>query len=152
MPSILRGPFTESDCPAGRSDGCVRPNVQRCSSAEVARRSSKSPGASWFRRAALAAVVLFTLYFAVQGGEYGTTDILRQRSRMSDYRRAIDSLRQAVDSLAALTNALETDRVLQERIAREEFGMIRDGEILYRLVDPLEAGDDRGPTVGNDRQ
>jgi cell division protein FtsB len=30
--------------------------------------------------------------------------------------------------------------VTQERIAREEFGMIRDGEILYRFVDTAAAG------------
>lgn len=87
----------------------------------------------------LAAAVLFTLYFAVQGGEYGTTDILRQRNRMAEFRGAIDSLQQSVDSLEALAEALRTDRALQERVAREEFGMIREGEILYRIVDPPRA-------------
>ena len=39
-----------------------------------------------------------------------------------------------LDSLAQRGHALETDPVAQERAAREEFGMIRNGEVLYRLV------------------
>jgi cell division protein FtsB len=94
-------------------------------------------------------VITFALYFAVQGGEYGTTDILEQRKRMSQYRAAIDSLQRSVDSLEALSEELRTNRALQERIAREEFGMIREGEILYRFVDP--AGGEGGAATDDDR-
>jgi len=41
-----------------------------------------------------------------------------------------------VDSLRRYKRRLETDPVLQERIAREEFGMLRgDKEILYRIAE-----------------
>ncbi len=73
------------------------------------------------------------LWWAVQGGEYGTTDLLRQHARKDALQHATDSLRAEVDSLEAYRVALESDRTVQERVAREEFGMIRDGEILYRL-------------------
>jgi cell division protein FtsB len=43
-------------------------------------------------------------------------------------------LRSAVDSLRRVVNALENDPATQERVAREQFGMIRDGEILYRII------------------
>jgi cell division protein FtsB len=43
-------------------------------------------------------------------------------------------LRAELDSLARVARALETDPDAQERAAREGFGMIRDGEILYRIV------------------
>jgi cell division protein FtsB len=68
---------------------------------------------------------------------------------MSQYRTAIDSLQRAVDSLEAFKEELKTNRALQERIAREEFGMIRDGEILYRFVDPVVEGEPDGDGSGD---
>jgi cell division protein FtsB len=50
---------------------------------------------------------------------------------------AIDSLRIEIDSLRAYAESLETNRETQERVARERFGMIRDGEIVYR-IEPVE--------------
>ena len=86
----------------------------------------------------MAGFAALAVYFALQGGEYGTTDLMELRERKAQFRADIDSLRLEVDSLETLTEALRTDRELQERIAREEFGMIRPGEILYRFVDPDE--------------
>ena len=48
----------------------------------------------------------------------------------------IDSLQAEVDSLRKFRKAVETDPRAQERIAREQFGMIRGSEILY-LFDTL---------------
>ena len=43
----------------------------------------------------------------------------------------------SVDSLRRYKTRVETDPVLQERIAREEFGLVRgDKELLYRLAEP----------------
>ena len=81
----------------------------------------------------LAAIVLAALVWAVQGGEYGTTDLFRQRARQAALQATVDSLRHQVDSLERYKRAIETDPVVQERIAREEFGMIRPGELLYRF-------------------
>jgi cell division protein FtsB len=81
----------------------------------------------------LAAVVLAAVVWAVQGGEYGTTDLFRQRARRAALEAAVDSLRRQVDSLERYKRAIETDPAVQERIAREEFGMIRPGELLYRF-------------------
>jgi cell division protein FtsB len=87
-------------------------------------------GARW---AALAAL-LFALYFAVQGGEYGTTDLLALRRQESSERSQVQRLRHVVDSLQRAAAAVERDPRVQERVARERFGMIRRGELLYRLV------------------
>ncbi|PYO98037.1 MAG: hypothetical protein DMD61_11015 [Gemmatimonadetes bacterium] len=46
--------------------------------------------------------------------------------------------------LRRLTHALETDPAAQERAAREQFGMIRKGELLYRLVPKVDPGNDSG--------
>ncbi len=84
-----------------------------------------------------AAAVVAGLAFAVEGGEYGTSDLLRQRARERRLRVEIDSLSRIVDSLARYKRRVETDPKLQERIAREEFGLVRGNkELLYRFADP----------------
>jgi cell division protein FtsB len=80
----------------------------------------------------VAAVVLLAL--AVWGGEYSTADWLTMRHQLADERDKVAALQVEVDSLAKAAKDLETNPAVQERVAREEFGMIRDGEILYRVV------------------
>lgn len=84
----------------------------------------------------MASGLLVVAAFAVQGGEYGTTDLLAQRTRRASLNRAIDSLERVVDSLTKRKRAIAIDPAVQERIAREEFGMVRGSkELLYRFAD-----------------
>ena len=85
-------------------------------------------------RWAALAVVALALLFAIQGGEYSTGDWLTLRREAREERAEVEALKVAIDSLRALAGRVERDPAEQERIAREEFGMIRPGEILYRLV------------------
>jgi cell division protein FtsB len=78
------------------------------------------------------AVVLVLV--AVLAGEYSTIDWLQVRSQLAQERDSVESMRAQVDSLARVARALENDPVTQERAAREQFGLIRNGEILYRIV------------------
>jgi cell division protein FtsB len=80
--------------------------------------------------------IVFAIYFALQGGEYSTSALFRQRDREQTLERMIDSLQRDVDSLKTLRRLIETDPATQERIAREEFGMIREKELLFRFLDP----------------
>jgi cell division protein FtsB len=73
--------------------------------------------------------------FALQGGQFSTIDLLGQRSRIAKLSAALDSLRVGNDSLLKYRKALATDVRLQERIAREEWGMVKEGERLYRMVE-----------------
>ena len=74
------------------------------------------------------------LAFAVHGGEYSTADLLRQRRERAQLVQSIDSLTRVVDSLRRYRERLLRDPKLQERIAREEFGMVRgQKERLYRF-------------------
>ena len=75
------------------------------------------------------------LLFALQGGQYSTIDLFRQGSEKQRLSTTIDSVRKEVDSLRAYKKALATDAKLQERIAREMWGMVKEGEIIYKLVD-----------------
>jgi cell division protein FtsB len=90
------------------------------------------------RWAALAALA-FAVYFALQGGEYATTDLLELRRDEAREREEVARLRQVVDSLEREATAIERDPRMQERVAREAFGMIRRGEHLFRLV-PADSG------------
>jgi cell division protein FtsB len=85
------------------------------------------------RWAALAALA-FLLYFGIQGGEYATTDLFALRRQEASEREQVQRLRLVVDSLQKEAVAIEHDLRTQERVARERFGMIRRGELLYRLV------------------
>jgi len=82
-------------------------------------------------------VVLFAaLVFAVQGGEFGTLDLMRQRRTKAKLDHSIDSLQRVVDSLKRYKDLVEHDPATQERIAREVFGMVRGNkELLYRFAD-----------------
>ena len=100
------------------------------------------------RRLVLLALAAGAGWFAVQGGEYGTSDLLAQRARHRALVAALDSMQRQVDSLRALERRLRSDPVLQERIAREEFGMVRgERELLYWMTDPRAPADRRADSV-----
>ena len=75
---------------------------------------------------------------AVQGGEYSTGDYRELKRRVAEERAAEARLTAIVDSLTKERKAVLTDPRVQERIAREQFGMIRPGERLYKLTRPEE--------------
>jgi len=79
-------------------------------------------------------LVIGAAVFALQGGEYSTVDLWRQRQMKQRLAAETDSLAREVDSLRREAHAVQTDRATQERIAREQYGMVRgDKEVLYRL-------------------
>ncbi|MEO8636041.1 MAG: septum formation initiator family protein [Gemmatimonadales bacterium] len=80
-----------------------------------------------------AAVIGLAILYALIGGEYSISDWLTLRSQERVEQATIADLTVAVDSLRRFAMQLETNPKLQERIAREEFGMVRSGEFLYRL-------------------
>ena len=88
------------------------------------------------KRIVTAFVIIGALVFAVEGGEFSTIELLRQRLVKASLQQSIDSLQKVVDSLKAYQSKVEHDPATQERIAREVFGMVRgDREILYRFAD-----------------
>lgn len=84
-------------------------------------------------------VILAGIWFAVMGGEYSTIDLVRQHTTHRRIEREIDSLKTVNDSLQRAIRAVATDPATQERIAREEFGMVRGREILYRFAEPRDS-------------
>ena len=100
------------------------------------RRGGSSKGKEIGQKLALAAAIVGAIYFAVQGGEYGTYDLVTQHSTRAELEAEVAELQQAVDSLQAWKKAIGEDPAVQERLARENFGMVKgDKELLYRFLD-----------------
>jgi cell division protein FtsB len=103
-------------------------------------------GRSLARRVIGLLLLMIAVYYAVWGGEYSVFDLRRLHSQQVAESERIEAARLQVDSLRALAAALESDPATIEAVARERFGMIRPGEVLYRFVaaDTAGSGSDSG--------
>ena len=86
-------------------------------------------------RAVAGSLVTIAAYYAFWGGEYSAFDLGRLGVRQQEEAGRLAITRAEVDSLRALAAALESDPATIERVARERFGMVREGEVLYRFVE-----------------
>jgi cell division protein FtsB len=90
------------------------------------------------------ALLIVAAYYAVFGGEYSLFELRGARASVAEERATLELLEVRIDSLSAWADSVRSDSATLERIAREQFGMIRDGETLYRFVPTEEAeGDPR---------
>ena len=77
-------------------------------------------------------------YYAAWAGEYSAFDLLRLAEQQRVEQAALEIAETEVDSLRLFVEALESDPFTIEKVARERFGMIREGETLYRFVETGE--------------
>ena len=96
------------------------------------------------RRFILPALVGLSLYFAVFGGEYSVSEVRRVRAERSELEERLAELERENDSLRARAESLESDSATIERVARERYGMIRRGEVLYRIAEPPDSAQASG--------
>ena len=100
-------------------------------------RKARDTPRGWSERigaAVLPLVLLAAAYYAVFRGEYSEFEVRAARAAVAEERAVLDGLRTQIDSLEARADSLENDPATIERVARERFGMIREGETLYRFV------------------
>ena len=90
---------------------------------------------NWATAAPAVALLSVAIYYAVWGGEYSAFDLWRLSDMQQAESEALAVTRAEVDSLRLRVALLEADPASIERVARERFGMIRDGELLYRFVE-----------------
>jgi cell division protein FtsB len=86
------------------------------------------------RRVVQLLLVGVAAYTALWGGEYSAFGLRRLERRHAAEQERLAALRQEVDSLKQVAQRLEKDDATIERVARERFGMLRQGERLYRFV------------------
>jgi cell division protein FtsB len=93
------------------------------------------------KRFILPALIGLAAYFAVFGGEYSLLEVRGARADREDLERRLAEVERVNDSLRAWGDALEADSATIERVARERYGMIREGEVLYRITPPPDSAD-----------
>ena len=87
------------------------------------------------KRLILPGLLLLAAYYAVFGGEYSIFEVRKTRALLVEEAAELDRARAVVDSLRMRADSLENDPAALERLARERFGMVQDGEVLYRFVE-----------------
>lgn len=92
------------------------------------------------KRLVVPALLGLAAYWAVFGGEYSLPELREIRADHRSEAARLEAIREEIDSLRAWADSLEVDSATLEKLARERFGMIRDGELLYRFAEP-----DSGP-------
>ena len=95
--------------------------------------------ATLVKRLVLPALIVLSVYFALFGGEYSVFEVRSVRSENLDREQRLTELQRANDSLRTWADSLETDSTTIERLAREKYGMIRSGEVLYRITAPSDS-------------
>ena len=90
------------------------------------------------KRLVFPGVLGLAAYFAVAEGEYSYFDVRRADAQLEARGEELPRLQAENDSLRALIEALKSDDEALERFARERYGLVREGEVLYRLSDPTE--------------
>ncbi len=75
------------------------------------------------------------LYYAVFGGEYSLLDLRHIEREKGAEAARLQSVKHENAELRVRVDSLEDDPAAIERIARERYGMVGDGERLYRFVD-----------------
>ncbi|NIP83187.1 MAG: septum formation initiator family protein, partial [Actinobacteria bacterium] len=70
------------------------------------------------------------------GGEYTFLDLWRLDREHEQEVVELEAIRVEVQELKQVADSLATDSAALERLAREQYGLIREGERLYRFVEP----------------
>ncbi len=107
---------------------------------------------SRLKKTILPLILLFAAYYAVFSGEYSWFALREVRMELEEVEGELARKRQQIDSLLALADSVESDPSMLERIARERFGMIRDGETLYRFAEPSNSVRPSVDSAGTERR
>jgi cell division protein FtsB len=97
--------------------------------------------ASFWHRHAREILLLLLVALGVHDifGDHGFLAMRRTQKQIAQLSEEIKRLNQENDDLAANVNTLKTDPKAIERIAREEMGLARPGEMIFKLPAPPES-------------
>ena len=90
---------------------------------------------------AVVAMLGLAIYFAIIGGEYTIFELKKLEKLERESTVELARTEAELDSLTEVAHELRSDPDAIERVARERYGMIRDGEILYRFREVKPAPD-----------
>jgi len=96
----------------------------------------QEPQSFWSRYArSILALALLLLAIHDVFGSHGLLSMRRTQSQIQELRGEIDRLNQENGDLNKQVKQLRTDPKAVERIAREEMGLARPGEMIFKLPD-----------------
>src|SRR5262245_61437728 len=82
---------------------------------------------------ALAASAVGAVAYGALRDDEGMMHVFRERSRLQDLRGSVASLREENNRLRAEIKALREDPRAVEKLAREDLGLSKEGEIVFIL-------------------
>jgi cell division protein FtsB len=97
------------------------------------KRKKKSATKRWIFRGVLLAFLALFLYLFL-GGPYGFIKIVSLYVQLKSVEKQTDKLTVEKVLLTKQCDRLKTDLFAIEKIAREKLGMIKDGEIVYKII------------------
>lgn len=80
--------------------------------------------------------ILVSLFF----GDLGLTRYVKMRRTAIKLEVEIKRLKEENEKISREVEALKHDPQMIEKVAREKLGLVRDGEIVYKYIDPSAAG------------
>ena len=110
---------------------------------------SPSEAAAYLRQNArqILGLGLFALLVHDVFGTHGFIAMRRTQKEIEQIRDQISKINDENKSLSDQVNSLKTDPKAIERIAREEMGLARPGELIYKLPDSAKPGDPQKPDL-----
>jgi len=90
-------------------------------------------------------LALLALFLHDVFGTHGVLAMLRTQKEIKQIRLQIGKINAENKSLSNEVNALKTDPKTIERIAREDMGLARPGELIYKLPDSAPPGPPQNP-------
>lgn len=82
---------------------------------------------------AVAALVVCGIVYGALRNEEGVLHVFRERSRLQDLGNSVNTLREENNQLRGEIKALREDPRAVEKLAREDLGLSKDGEIVFIL-------------------
>jgi cell division protein FtsB len=90
-------------------------------------------------------LALFALLVHDIFGAHGFIAMRRTQKEIADIKDQIGRINTENKSLSEQVTSLKSDPKAIERIAREEMGLARPGELIYKLPDSAKPGDSQEP-------
>jgi len=94
------------------------------------------PPANYKGRFAIAALLLLFFGATAVYGDHGLMHLLRMRGEQRELERMAFEQQQRNQQLRERVQRLESDDRYIEKQARERYGMVKKGELTYRLLPP----------------
>jgi cell division protein FtsB len=116
---------------------------------EQIRKISPSEATAYLRKNAwrILGLALFTLLVHDVFGAHGFIAMRRTQHEIEQMREQIGKLNNENKSMTEQVSSLKSDPKAIERIAREEMGLARPGEMIYKLPDSTKPGDSPKPDI-----